>query len=301
MTTYRPTAWLGLLTLVMMFGSAFLLTKFALSEMPPLTVVTWRIIVATLTLWCIVLYQRKAISELLPYWKIFLLLALTGNCLPFFLIAWGQQYVDSGLAGILMAMMPLVTIILAHFFVVNERITLNKAVGFGLGFIGILILMSADIDAGRVIDWTVLMAMLSILCGAVSYAANSVIAHQLPKISLSLISLGVLSFSSIITMSVWLFLYCLDGFTSIVESTDAAIYSVILLGIFPTGLATIVYFSVIRQAGAAFLSQINYLIPLWAVMIGVLFGGEQLSWSALVALLVILSGIAVAQHRPRAA
>jgi drug/metabolite transporter (DMT)-like permease len=285
----------------MMFGSAFLLTKFALSEMPPLTVVTWRIIVATLTLWCIVLYQRKAISELLPYWKIFLLLALTGNCLPFFLIAWGQQYVDSGLAGILMAMMPLVTIILAHFFVVNERITLNKAVGFGLGFIGILILMSADIDAGRVIDWTVLMAMLSILCGAVSYAANSVIAHQLPKISLSLISLGVLSFSSIITMSVWLFLYGLDGFTSIVESTDAAIYSVILLGIFPTGLATIVYFSVIRQAGAAFLSQINYLIPLWAVMIGVLFGGEQLSWSALVALLVILSGIAVAQHRPRAA
>ena len=161
-------------------------------------------------------------------------------------------------ALIKMAMMPLVTIILAHFFVVNERITLNKAVGFGLGFIGILILMSADIDAGRVIDWTVLMAMLSILCGAVSYAANSVIAHQLPKISLSLISLGVLSFSSIITMSVWLFLYGLDGFTSIVESTDAAIYSVILLGIFPTGLATIVYFSVIRQAGAAFLSQINY-------------------------------------------
>ena len=122
MTTYRPTAWLGLLTLVVMFGSAFLLTKIALNDMPPLTVVTWRIVVAALTLWCIVLYQRKAISELLPYWKIFLLLALTGNCLPFFLIAWGQQYVDSGLAGILMAMMPLVTIILAHFFVVNNAL-----------------------------------------------------------------------------------------------------------------------------------------------------------------------------------
>ena len=149
MTTYRPTAWLGLLTLVVMFGSAFLLTKIALNDMPPLTVVTWRIVVAALTLWCIVLYQRKAISELLPYWKIFLLLALTGNCVPFFLIAWGQQYVDSGLAGILMAMMPLVTIILAHFFVVNERITLNKAIGFGLGFIGILILMRPELAWGR--------------------------------------------------------------------------------------------------------------------------------------------------------
>lgn len=298
MTTYRPTAWLGLFTLVVMFGSAFLLTKIALNEMPPLTVVTGRIIVAALTLWCIVLYQRKAISELLPYWKIFLLLALTGNCLPFFLIAWGQQYVDSGLAGILMAMMPLVTIILAHFFVVNERITLNKAIGFGLGFVGILILMRPDVGAGQVTDWAVLIAMLSILCGAVSYAVNSVIAHRLPKISLSLISLGVLSFSSLIITPIWLFLH---GFDGLAESSDVAIYSVIVLGVFPTGLATIVYFSVIRRAGAAFLSQINYLIPLWAVMIGVWFGGEKLSWSALVALLVILCGIAIAQRGSRAA
>ena len=70
MTTYRPTAWLGLLTLVVMFGSAFLLTKIALNDLPPLTIITGRIVVAALTLWCIVLYQRQAILELLPYWKL---------------------------------------------------------------------------------------------------------------------------------------------------------------------------------------------------------------------------------------
>jgi|TARA_B110000977_G_scaffold43147_1_gene58465 drug/metabolite transporter (DMT)-like permease len=296
MTTYRPTAWLGLLTLVVMFGSAFLLTKIALNDLPPLTIITGRIVVAALTLWCIVLYQRQAILELLPYWKIFLLLALTGNCLPFFLIAWGQQYVDSGLAGILMAMMPLVTIILAHFFLVNERITSSKAVGFGLGFVGILILMRPDIGADKATDWLLIVAMLSILSGAVSYAANSVIAHQLPKISLSLISLGVLSFSTLIITPIWMYFY---GFNGLMESSDMAIYSVIILGVFPTGLATIVYFSVIRRAGAAFLSQINYLIPLWAVMIGVLFGNEKLSWGDLVALVVILCGIAIAQRRSR--
>ena len=89
------------------------------------------------------------------------------------------------------------------------------------------------------------------------------------------------------------------GFNGLMESSDMAIYSVIILGVFPTGLATIVYFSVIRRAGAAFLSQINYLIPLWAVMIGVLFGNEKLSWGDLVALVVILCGIAIAQRRSR--
>jgi len=296
MTTYRPTAWLGLFTLVVMFGSAFLLTKIAVNEMSPLSVVTGRIVVAASTLWCIVLYQREAVTELVVYWKIFLLLALTGNCLPFFLIAWGQQHVDSGLAGILMAMMPLVTIVLAHFFVVNERITRYKAVGFGFGFVGILILMLPNVSTSQVSDWAVLIAMLSILCGAISYGANSVIAHRLPKISLTLISFGVLSFSAIIMTLIWLFFYGFGGFDGLLESSNAVIYSVILLGVFPTGLATIVYFSVIRRAGAAFLSQINYLIPLWAVMLGVWFGDELLSWNSFVALVVILCGIAIAQR-----
>lgn len=95
---------------------------------------------------------------------------------------------------------------------------------------------------------------------------------------------------------IWLFFYGFGGFDGLLERSNAVIYSVILLGVFPTVLATIVYFSVIRLAGAAFLSQINYLIPLWAVMLGVWFGDELLSWNSFVALVVILCGIAIAQR-----
>ena len=284
--------WLGLIALVAMFGSAFLLTKIAVQEVPPVMVVAGRIVIGAIVLLTISYAQGERLAQLKPYWLLLLALALTGNCIPFFVITWGQQYVDSGLAGILMAMMPLTTVVLAHFFVEGEKITRSKTVGFILGFIGVVILMQPELSLRSEFNWIQLIAMMSILTGAISYAANSVIAHSLPKLSLSLISAGVLLMASAVIVPLSLS----AGFAWMAETSIDAIVSVILLGIFPSGLATIIYFSVIRHAGPAFLSQINYLIPVWAVVLGVLLGGEQLSIHAVIALVVILAGIAIAQR-----
>lgn len=284
--------WLGLLALVVMFGSAFLLTKIAVHEIPPLVVVAGRIVVGAVLLIIISYMQGEQFRELLPYWPLLFLLALTGNCLPFFVITWGQQFVDSGLAGILMAMMPLTTVVLAHFFVRGELITRNKVIGFLLGFAGVIILMQPDLVVSSGMKLIQLLAMLAILGGAISYAVNSILAHSLPKISLSLISAGVLLMASLLIVPISL----TQGIGWLQNSSLQSIGSVILLGLFPSGLATIIYFRVIRHAGPAFLSQINYLIPVWAVMMGILFGGERLTIHAIVALVVILMGIAIAQH-----
>lgn len=292
MQANRLIDWLGLVALVIMFGSAFLLTKIAVQEIPPLAVVAGRIVIGAALLIAISLIQGERFATLLPYWPLLLLLALTGNCLPFFVITWGQQYVDSGLAGILMAMMPLTTVVLAHFFVRGERITRNRLAGFLLGFVGVIILMQPDLIFSSQMNWIHLIAMLSILSGAISYAVNSILAHSLPKISLSLISAGVLLVASLVIVPIaWL-----QGVEWLPEVTAAPLASVVLLGLFPSGLATIVYFRVIRHAGPGFLSQINYLIPVWAVLMGVIFGGELLSIHVLLALIVILTGIWIAQH-----
>ncbi|MDW3094433.1 MAG: EamA family transporter [Gammaproteobacteria bacterium] len=296
MNSSRLFDWFALFALVAMFGSAFLLTKIAVQEVPPVMVVAGRIVIGALLLLIISYSQGERISALKPYWPILLALALTGNCIPFFVITWGQQYVDSSLAGILMAMMPLTTVVLAHFFVQGERITKNKLIGFLLGFFGVVILMQPELLVSSDFDWLHLVAMFFILTGAISYAANSIIAHSLPKISLSLISAGVLLMASFVIIP----LSVSQGFSWVAETSPAAIWSVILLGVFPSGLATIIYFSVIRRAGAAFLSQINYLIPVWAVLLGILFGGEQMTLNAIVALVVILSGIAIAQKNKSA-
>ena len=292
MQTNKLIDWLGLLALVVMFGSAFLLTKIAVHEIPPLVVVAGRILIGAILLFVMSYMQGERLQSLLPYWPLLFFLALTGNCLPFFVITWGQQYVDSSLAGILMAMMPLTTVVLAHFFVRGERITRNKIIGFLLGFAGVIILMQPDLVLTSGLNLLQLVAMLSILSGAISYAVNSILAHSLPKISLSLISAGVLLMASVIILPLSL----TQGMDWWQDSSWRSISSVILLGLFPSGLATIIYFRVIRHAGPAFLSQINYLIPVWAVFMGVMFGGESLTIYALVALVVILLGIGIAQH-----
>ena len=283
--------WIGLFALVAMFGSAFLLTKIAVQDVPPLIVVAGRIGIGAILLLAIAYAKGERISALKPYWFIVLALALTGNCIPFFVITWGQQRVDSSLAGILMAMMPLTTVVLAHFFVAGERITKNKVIGFLLGFVGVIILMQPELVVSQEMDWLYIISMLLILSGAISYAANSVIAHALPRISLYLISAGVLLMASFVIVPLSLF----EGMDWWQETSTASLVSVFLLGIFPSGLATIIYFRVIRHAGPAFLSQINYLIPVWAVLLGVIFGGEQLKINAIIALVVILAGIAIAQ------
>ena len=289
----RLLDWCFLLALVVMFGSAFLLTKIAVQDIPPVLVVAGRIVIGALILCMLAMWQGQSLSSLIAYWKIIIVLALTGNCVPFFLITWGQQYVDSGLAGILMAMMPLSTILLAHFFVSGEAITANKLIGFVVGFVGVVILMLPQINADTQYQWLHLLAMLSILCGAISYAINSVIAHQLPNISLTLLSSGVLIAASVLILpiSIW------SSYGWIPDVSNSALLALLILGLFPSGIATIVYFSLIRRAGAAFMSQTNYLIPLWAVFIGVVFGHEYISLNAMIALAVILSGIALAQRK----
>jgi len=289
----RLLDWCFLLALVVMFGSAFLLTKIAVQDIPPVLVVAGRIVIGALILCMLAMWQGQSFSSLIAYWKIIIVLALTGNCVPFFLITWGQQYVDSGLAGILMAMMPLSTILLAHFFVSGEAITANKLIGFVVGFVGVVILMLPQINADTQYQWLHLLAMLSILCGAISYAINSVIAHQLPNISLTLLSSGVLIAASVLILpiSIW------SSYGWIPDVSNSALLALLILGLFPSGIATIVYFSLIRSAGAAFMSQTNYFIPLWAVFIGVVFGHEYISLNAMIALAVILSGIALAQRK----
>jgi len=285
--------WLGMIALVVMFGSAFMLTKISVQEYPPTIVAGGRIIIAAIVLIVLSLFRGDSFSFLKSHWLLLVALGFFGCSLPFYLISWGQQTVDSSIAGILMAIMPLTTIVLAHFFVSGERLTPNRVIGFVLGFLGILVLFgpsalaNLDTDAGR------LVAMLAILAGAVSYAINTIIAKRLPNESFVALSAAVMAFASIMMLPAMFFID--QTWQLSVQSIE--FLSLILLGIFPTALATIIYFAIIARVGPSFLSQINYLIPVWAVIIGILFLNETVGINAIIALAMILIGIAIAQQK----
>lgn len=289
----RLSDWLGLVALVIMFGSAFMFTKLAVEEFPPVIVAGGRIIIAALVLYIIAVSRKEKFRFSRRTWLLIIALAITGDCLPFYLISWGQQSVDSSIAGILMAIMPLATIFLAHFHVHNEQLNRYRLIGFILGFLGILILLGpaayAKLDSGA----SQFTAMFAILIAALSYAVNMILAKKLPQNSVIAISTSVLIVASLLMLPFML----LTSQSWWMGVSSTGFVSLVILGLFPTGLATIVYFAVIARAGPTFLSQINYLIPVWAVLMGIIFLNESIGFRGYIALSVILLGIAVAQKQ----
>ena len=179
MSARRPLDWLLLIVLVALWGSAFMLIKIAVASLPPLIVVAGRLTIGAVFLVIIVLLTRASAEGLGRYWPNLLALAIMGNCLPFYLISWGQQRVDSALAGILMGVMPLTTLVLAHFFVAGERLNASKVTGFVLGFLGIIVLMGPQALTRLGGSVEVLISQLAIFAGAVSYAIAGIIAKKL--------------------------------------------------------------------------------------------------------------------------
>ena len=296
MAAHRPLLhWLLLFALVAMWGSSFLFTKIAVAAIAPTDLVAGRFLLATATLAAVLAATRRRLPGSPRLWLFFLAMALMGNCIPFWLITWGQQRIDSGLAGILMAIMPLTTVMLAHFLVAGERLNRFKAAGFLLGFLGIVVLMGPAVLLELSGSGTVLLSELAVLGGAVCYAVNTIIARHRPKSDALVAAAGVALVACLIMTPA----SALTGLPDPGEIPASAAIALAVLGVVSTATATVVYFKLIALAGPSFVSLINYLIPAWAVLIGTLFLGERPEWTALAGLAFILSGIALAETKGR--
>lgn len=294
--------WGLLLALVALWGSSFMLVRVALDAFTPVALTAGRLLIGAGVLLLLLLLTRRAPPWTPRTWLFFLAMALLGNALPFFLIAWGQRDIPSGLTGILMAVMPLVTLVLAHFLVAGERLTPRRVAGFALGFAGVLVLIGPDARAAMIGREASFIAQLAVLGAAVCYGVAAIIARRGPVLNPVVTSGAVLSIAGIV-VGLFLLAATLRGGTP--AAAHAAIglapaCALLALGALSTGLATVVYFSLVARAGPTFLSLINYLIPVWAVVLGTLALGERLPTRAFAALGLILGGVVLARWQFRA-
>lgn len=290
-TRHRLSDWGLLGALTILWGSAFLLTKVAVDAIPSQLVVAGRLVVASLVLIPLALFLAGRPSGGRRLWIFLVLIALFGNAIPFTLITWGQAYIDSGLAGILMAVMPLFTLSLSHYAVPGERLTPYRVVGFGMGFAGVVLIMGPASLLSIFDGDGPLLPLLAVLGGAFCYAIAAVLSRLRPP------SDAVTTAASTTVMATFM-VAAVVGLADPVDPPVTAappIIAIVLLGVFSTALAAVLYFRLIKTAGPAFVSQLNYLIPLWAVAIGVLFLGERPEAVHLAALFLILCGVLVSQ------
>ncbi|MDJ0847990.1 MAG: EamA family transporter [Myxococcota bacterium] len=290
---HPATPWLLLSGLALMWGSAFLFTQVALEGVSPGPLVALRVAIAALTLNLL----RRALGLHLPRdartWLRLLPLSLTGTVVPFLLISWGQQAVPSGLAGVLMAVTPLATIVLAHFAVRGEELDERKLLGVLLGFAGVVALLGPE-KLGRLGDATALLPPLAILAGAVCYAANTVLARRLPPLHPLVYGSMVMVWATALAAP----LGSAGSASSLLAAGAPALLATAWLGILPTGLATLAHYRLVVCAGAGFASLTAYVIPIVALAAGAAVLGERIQPSALGALALILLGVALSRTSP---
>ena len=278
------------MALVALWGSSFLFTAVSVATVDPISVVFYRLTLGALVLALVVFARGQSFPRGLRVWVGFLMMAIAGNALPFFLISWGQQTIDSGIAGMIMAIMPLMTMVFAHYLVEGETLNRYKIIGFSLGITGVALLLGPVFEGGV----RALLSGLAIFTAATCYAVNAILIKRLPRFSPMVGACGVLIMASLVVLPFWLVLAPANN--SISENSMLA---VIWLGIGPTGIATIILFSVIDRAGPTFLSTINYLVPVVAFFCGAWLLSEPVSWHHFVALGAILGGIAITRIRVR--
>lgn len=287
------TDWALLLALVAMWGSSFMFNKHGLASVGPLTLVAARVAIGAGVLIALVYARGLRLPPMGPVWAAYTVLGVLGNALPFFLITWGQQVVDSAVAGILMAAMPLSTLVLAHFFVAGERMSAQRVAGFAIGFAGVVVLMHPTVASGGSGASVQVLSHLAVLGGALCYSANSVVARLLVKTDFLVVAAGTLLVATLAVLPLAIVLekpWQLDP-------TFGSTASIAWLGLGPTALATIFYFRLISSAGPTFMSLVNYLSPAVAVFLGVALLDEEPGATAYGGLGLILAGIALSQTR----
>ena len=283
-----------LLALAAMWGSAYMFMKIGVATVAPATLVASRLVLAAAVLYAVMRARGLRLPPPGRRWLPLVALAVLGNCLPFYLITWGQQFIDSALAGILISIMPLATMLLAHFFVAGDRMTPPRVAGFATGFAGIVVLMGPAALAGFAGSAVTALAQLAVLGGALCYAGNSVLARRTITADFLVASTAVLVAASALMVPVAL---VLDHGRSMTPGA-ASMAAIFWLGTGPTALATLLYFQLIAAAGPTFMAIVNYLSPVVAVLAGVLLLGEHPDTTAIGGLVLILLGIALSRRAP---
>lgn len=274
-----------LLVLGSLWGSSYLFIKVAVAEVPVMTLVTGRLLLAAIILWILLVMLRKPIPRTRSVWGAYAFMGFFSGTLPYVLISWGEQYIPSSLAALLQATMPIFTVILAHFLAGDEPMTRVKVIGVTIGFLGVGVLILPDLRHGLQGNT---IGQLAIVASSVSYATATTFARKRMRGQLPLAStMGQLTMGALFTLP---FSLLVDRPFNLSPSLPA-IASWLGLIILGTVVAYVIYYSLIKRTSATYVSTVTYIIPIIGLFLGALVLKEPLTTTLLGSSALILLGV----------
>ncbi len=285
-------SWLMIATLGLTWGGTFLVTEIALTGMPPFWLAAARVTFGALlmaVIWSAMGFPLFKDPPTAGSRARLALIGLLSSALPFALLAWGQQHVTSGFAGVAMAAIALIVLPLAHFTLPGERMNLRKIMGFCIGFCGVLVLIGAQAfeSTGGAFEN---LGRIACIAAAACYAVGSILLRKLPEAH----PIGLASVLLLIgaCYSVPLALIA-EGLPPLPSAQILGV--LVFLGLIPTAAANFLRVLVVRGAGPVFMSLVNYQVPVWSVVLGALILSEPLPPALLLAMALILTGVGISQ------
>ena len=289
----QPKHWTVFILLGAIWSASFLWIKIALNEIGPLTLVAYRVGFGLLTGLAVALILRIPLPKGWKTWRIFAILGLFNVAIPFFLITWGEQSIDSAVASILNATVPLFTVILAHFFISDDKISIPKITGLLIGFAGVVLLLSKDMSVD---SHNSIIGQAAVILASLSYAGSYIYARRNTANVPGQIR-GMLPLFSASAM-LWVAAPLAES-PLVIPQQPITWVALLWLGVLGTGLAMIMQYYLVHEIGPTRATLVTYIFPLGGVLLGVIFLHEQLSWQLASGAILIISSIAVVNWKKK--
>lgn len=290
-----PRRWVvpvAFVLLGLIWGSSFAWIKIAVEEIPPATLVAWRMTLGAIGMLALLAVMRVRMPSGWRAWAPLVVLGTVNAAIPIFLISWGEQYVDSGTAAVLNSLVPIFSLVIAGVVLRTEPVTGLRIGGLVLGFIGAALLASRELDLRA--NESGLIGALAVVLAAVSYAVGASYArHRIERTHRYVAAAGTLIFAA---LDMWILALLADGGVIIPVQADT-ILAVVWLGILGSFVAYVLFFFLIEQLGATMASMVTYLFPVVGVAIGVLLLGERMDPRLAIGTLLVVAGIIVVSLR----
>jgi len=285
--------WLVFILLGVIWSASFLWIKIAVQEVGPFMLVGFRVLFGALTGILASIFMRTRWPRDRATWITYLILGVTSVAIPFVLISWGEKTIDSAVASILNASVPLFTIILAHYTLQDDRMTFQKMLGLMVGFGGVVVLLSKDLQPGA---HNSILGQAAVILASLFYAGSTVFARKKTEHVPGLVRGAAPLVTASLVM--WISIPFVER-PVVLPSLPITWVALVWLGILGSGVALVLWYYLLHEIGPTRTTLVSYIFPLGGVILGVIFLHESLTWQLLCGAMLIVVSIVVVNWRTK--
>jgi len=283
----RPRDIFAFIGLSLSWGSSFFWVKVALDELGPFTLVASRLLVGALALAFVAWIRRPQWPNSWIHWSPLITLALINVAVPLVITGWGQQFIDSGIAAILLSTVPLFTVTFSQIFLKDDRITWMRATGLLVGFVGVVVLLLRDVSSDAA---STFWGYATQLIGSVMYSGATVLARRtLQNVSFILQSLIPIALADAL---IWVFVPFVENPVRLPQTTPG-ITAILFLGIVSSCVAYLLFYYLLHAIGPTRSNMVTYTFPLVGVLLGVTFLNESLDLQLILGAALVVGSVFV--------